>query len=181
MHVFWQRGYAGTAIEDLVKGTGLSRSSLYGTFESKHGLYQCALRRYEAVTTANVELLSRDAPAPDLIRELLLGVVGDELRDPKRRGCMVANASLELAGHDDEVADLVAHNLQRLQKALEALIDRGQQSGSVSSRKPPRALARFFVSTMQGLRVIAKGSRASVRRQALMDVVDVALVALSAD
>lgn len=28
MKVFWQRGYAGTSIQDLVEGTGLGRGSL---------------------------------------------------------------------------------------------------------------------------------------------------------
>ena len=38
MRVFWQRGYAATSVQDLVEGTGLSRSSLYSTFSSKQGL-----------------------------------------------------------------------------------------------------------------------------------------------
>ena len=63
MRVFWQRGYAATSVQDLVDGTGLSRSSLYGTFENKQGLFQHALRRYEAVTTSNVELLAGPGPA----------------------------------------------------------------------------------------------------------------------
>jgi len=103
MRVFWRRGYAATSIQDLVDGTGLSRSSLYGTFENKQGLYQQALRRYEAVTTANVELLSGSGSPKELIRQFLMGIAEDELGDPQKRGCLVANATLELAGHDDVV------------------------------------------------------------------------------
>lgn len=175
MKVFWQRGYAATSVQDLVEGTGLSRSSLYSTFENKQGLYQQALRRYQAVTTANVELLAGPGSPKALIRQLLMRIVEDELGDPQRRGCLVANATLELAGQDDAVADLVAHNFQRLQTALEKLIQRGQQSGEVAAGKSPRALARFFVNTMQGLRVLSKGSPARQRRQCLLDVIDVAL------
>lgn len=175
MHVFWQRGFAATSVQDLVEGTGLSRSSLYGTFENKQGLYQQALRRYQAVTTANVELLSNSGSPKDLIRQLLMRIVEDELGDPQRRGCLVANATLELAGHDEAIAELVAHNFQRLQKALEKLIQRGQQSGEVDAQKNARALARFFVNTMQGLRVLSKGSPVRQRRQCMQDVIDVAL------
>ncbi|MDD2987764.1 MAG: TetR/AcrR family transcriptional regulator [Zoogloea sp.] len=175
MRVFWQRGYAATSIQDLVEGTGLSRSSLYSTFENKQGLYQQALRRYEAVTTANVELLSGAGSPRDLIRQLLVSVAEDELGDPQRRGCLVANATLELAGHDAAVAELVAHNFLRLQKALEKLILRGQQSGEVAAARNPRALARFFVNTLQGMRVLGKGSPLTQRSQCLMDVIDVAL------
>lgn len=178
MRVFWQRGYAATSIQNLVEGTGLSRSSLYSTFESKQGLFQQALRRYEAVTTSNVALLSGSGTPKTLIRELLMRVAENELSDPQRRGCLVANAALELAGQDEAAAKLVAHNFQRLQKALEKLIQRGQQSGEVSVGKSPRALARFFVNTLQGMRVLSKGSPPSQRRQCLLEVIEVALDAL---
>ena len=178
MRVFWQRGYAATSVQDLVEGTGLSRSSLYNTFENKQGLYQQALQRYCAITAANVELLSGPGRPQALIRQLLQGVAQSELDDPQRRGCLVANATLELAAHDPAVAELVAHNFLRLQKALEKLILRGQHAGEISAAKSPRALARFFVNTMQGMRVLGKGSPAPQRRQCLADVIDVALAAL---
>lgn len=175
MHVFWRRGYAATSVQDLVEGTGLSRSSLYGAFESKQGLYEQALRRYEAITTSNVDVLTGPGSAKELIEELLMRVVESELGDPQRRGCLVANATLELAGHDAVVAALVADNFQRLQGALEKLIARGQQAGELSAGKNPRALARFIVCTMQGMRVLGKGTPAQQRRQCLLDVVEVAL------
>lgn len=178
MQVFWRRGYAATSVQDLVDGTGLSRSSLYNAFENKQGLYRQALRRYQAVTGSNVALLSGPGSPKALIRQLLMRVAEDELRDPQRRGCLAANASLELAGQDVAVAELVAHNFLSLQKALEQLIRRGQQSGEIAATKSPRALARFFVGTVQGLRVLAKGSLAPQRRQCLLDVIEVALAPL---
>jgi TetR/AcrR family transcriptional repressor of nem operon len=178
MRVFWERGYAATSVRDLVEGTGLSRSSLYSTFDSKQGLYQQALRRYEAMTTANVELLAEPGSVKELVRRLLMCIVEDELGDLQRRGCLVANATLELAGHDKAVAELVAQHFLRLQKALEKLILRGQQAGEISADKNPRALARFFVNTMQGMRVLSKGSTQQNRRQCLLDVIDIALDSL---
>ena len=89
----------------------------------------------------------------------------------------MANATLELAGQDQAVAELVAHNFRRLQKALEKLILRGQQAGEIAADKAPRALARFFVNTMQGMRVLGKGSTQH-RRSCLLDVIDVAMAAL---
>lgn len=176
MHVFWRRGYAATSVQDLVDGTGLSRSSLYSAFQSKQGLYQQALRRYELLTTLNnVKLLSGSGPAKALIRQLLLNIVEEELSDPEHKGCLVANACLELAGHDEEVAEFVVSNLQKIQHALENLLIKAQQSDEIASTQNPRALASFFVNTIQGLRVLGKGSPLQERRQSLMDVVEVAL------
>lgn len=176
MQVFWRRGYAATSVQDLVDGTGLSRSSLYSTFQNKQGLYQKALQRYELLTTLNnVKLLSSSGSPKALIRQLLINVVKDELNDPEHKGCLVANACLELAGHDEDVAQFVVSNLQKLQHALESLLIKAQQSGEIPSTQNPRALASFFVNTIQGLRVLGKGSPLEQRKQCLMDVVEVAL------
>jgi len=178
MQVFWQRGYAATSIQDLVEGTGLSRSSLYNAFDSKHGLYTCALKRYQQMTSANIELLGADAPARELVRRLLMRIVDNELEDPRRLGCLAANASLEMAGQDAAVAQLVAQNFQRIEAALEQVLRRGQEQGEIDPQKNPRALASFVVCTVQGLRVLAKGSLAEQRRQRLLDVVEVVLASL---
>ncbi|AZC35283.1 MULTISPECIES: TetR/AcrR family transcriptional regulator [Pseudomonas] len=178
MQVFWQRGYAATSIQDLVEGTGLSRSSLYNAFESKNGLYQQALRRYHQLTQANVDLLSQSEPAAALVRQLLMRIVEDEMGDPRQRGCLVANATLELAAQDPAVAALVSQNFLRLENALEQLLIRGQQEGTLAPDKKPRALARFIVNTIQGMRVVSKGSPPQERRERLMDVLEIALEAL---
>ncbi|MCU4504042.1 TetR/AcrR family transcriptional regulator [Acinetobacter sp. WU_MDCI_Abxe161] len=176
MQVFWRRGYAATSVQDLVDGTGLSRSSLYSTFQSKQGLYQKALQRYELLTTLNnVELLGGSGSPKALIRQLLVNIVEDELNDSEHKGCLIANACLELAGHDEDVSKFVISNLQKIQHALENLLIKAQQSGEISSTQNPRALASFFVNTIQGLRVLGKGSPLEQRKQCLMDVVEIAL------
>lgn len=175
MRVFWRRGYAATSVQDLVEGTGLSRSSLYSTFESKQGLFQRAIRCYDAVTTSNVMLLSGEGKPQVLIRDLLERIAEDEVNDPQRRGCLVANTALELAGQDESAANLVAANFQRLHKALEELIQRGQQSGDINTAQSAQALAWFFVNTVQGMRVLAKGRPPAQRRECLTEVIETAL------
>lgn len=178
MQVFWQRGYAATSIQDLVEGTGLSRSSLYNAFDSKHGLYTCALKRYQERSNANIALLAQDAPAKELVRQLLLRIVDDELDDTQRLGCLAANAALEVAGQDPVVAELVAQNFRRVEGALERVLRRGQEQGDIDPDKNPRALASFVVCTVQGLRVLGKGSAADERRERLSNVLEVVLQSL---
>ncbi|WP_223502690.1 TetR/AcrR family transcriptional regulator [Pseudomonas sp. BF-R-24] len=178
MQVFWQLGYSATSIQDLVDGTGLSRSSLYNAFENKHGLYEHALRRYHDLTASNITLLQESGSVKALIQQLLLRIVNDELSDTGPRGCLAANASLEMAGQDKSIAELVSLNFLRLEKALEQALTRGQKTGEILAHKKPRALARFIVNTIQGLRVLSKGSAHQNRRQRLLDVVDITMDAL---
>jgi TetR/AcrR family transcriptional regulator, transcriptional repressor for nem operon len=71
-----------------------SRSSLYNSFESKHGVFQYALRRHHQHTASLVALLAQDGPALDRVRELPKSIVKDELRDESCAGCLVASTAL---------------------------------------------------------------------------------------
>ena len=175
MKVFWQRGYAGTSIQDLVEGTGLGRGSLYNAFGRKYGLYEFALKRYYEITASNIAILSEDGTVRELIRRLLMKIVSEELNDTENLGCMVANACLEMARHDEGIADLVAKNLSRMERAISSLILRGQANGEIDATKNPEALARFIVSTIQGIRVVSKGSEKKYQSERLVDIVDIAI------
>ncbi|MEO8631551.1 MAG: helix-turn-helix domain-containing protein, partial [Betaproteobacteria bacterium] len=46
MHVFWEKGYHATSIQDLVDRLGVNRQSLYDTYGDKDRLFLAALTRY---------------------------------------------------------------------------------------------------------------------------------------
>ena len=48
MKLFWERGYEGTSLDDLVAAMGISASSFYNSFGSKERLYQEATEVYMA-------------------------------------------------------------------------------------------------------------------------------------
>ena len=47
LHVFWEKGYAGTSIADLTEAMGINPPSLYAAFGNKEKLFKKALDRYE--------------------------------------------------------------------------------------------------------------------------------------
>src|SRR5690606_7699549 len=46
MELFWQKGYANTAISDLIDSLQINRFSLYNSFGDKQNLYYEALEKY---------------------------------------------------------------------------------------------------------------------------------------
>jgi TetR/AcrR family transcriptional repressor of nem operon len=176
LEVFWNQGYAGTSVQNLVDATGLNRASLYNAFGDKHGLFVRVLRRYESQWVARViDALNEAASPKAAIRALFEQVAEEAATCKKRRGCLMTNAATELGAHDDATARRVRENFARIETTFEAAVRRGQSAGELSGGADARALARFLTSSLQGLRVMAK---TGPDRAALQDVVDTTLRAL---
>ena len=47
MKTFWEKGYEGTSISDLVRATQLNTRTMYNVFGNKQGLYLAALKNYQ--------------------------------------------------------------------------------------------------------------------------------------
>jgi TetR/AcrR family transcriptional regulator, transcriptional repressor for nem operon len=151
---FRSTGYEGTSIQDLVDATGVGRGSLYAAFGSKEGLYLAALDRYrETYADPLVALLDSKAPARELIREILVGLVDEIVRDGARLACLIVSAATERIHRDAQVAQRVRATTRALEDAFATLITDAQADGRLPSTTDPASLARLLVMTTHGLRV----------------------------
>jgi TetR/AcrR family transcriptional repressor of nem operon len=176
MNAFWERGYEGISVEDLVQCTGIGRGSLYDTFGDKHTLYLAALDRYLASAHAqNTTLLDQEGRLQEVLEQLFQKYIDALLSDPARRGCFLVNASLEMAPHDPDVAQKVEAAYADIEEAFSAILSRAQAKGELDSTCNPRQLARFLLATLVSIRVLA---RANADRGALQDIVQTALSVL---
>ena len=169
--VFHERGYEGTSVRALVDATGLSRSSLYGAFGDKHGLFLAVLDRYAAAGQAAAEAAcgGRD-PLAD-VRALL------EQSATADGGCLLVNAAGEVGARDAATAARAAAARAALDGRFEALVRQAQADGTADASRPAPALARFLTGAVFGLRAL---QTAGASREALADVVDGALAAVRA-
>lgn len=173
MNAFWERGYEGLSIEDLVRSTGIGRGSLYDTFDDKHSLYLAALDQYIAAARAQTSaLLDQPGTLQELLGRLFQTQVDVLLSDPARRGCFLVNASLEMAPHDPAVNTIVQSALQELEEGLYRLLIKAQVAGELPWRHDPHQLAHFLVATLVGIRVLARNKQ---DRRVLEDVVKTAV------
>ena len=175
--LFWARGYEATSVQDLLDCMGIGRGSLYGTFGDKRALFLAALDRYEEARFSSMAAALDDAPgsAREAVVEVVERTVATLAGDERRRGCLIANSAVELAPHDAEVGRRISGHLRRTEDLLHRVLVRAQASGEVSPDRAPRALARFLVNNLQGLRVMA---RAGATKEVMDDVADVMISAL---
>ncbi len=174
MQLFWLKGYGATSMRDLLDGMGIGRGSFYDTFGDKHALFLAALDRFEEARTGWIgETLEGSGldGIEEVFRRSVDGLVGSE----PRRGCLLANSAVELAPHDPEVADRISRYVRRTEEAFAGALVRAQGAGEILARSDPKVLARFLVSNLHGMRVLA---RAGTDRRTLEDAARVALEAL---
>lgn len=157
LELFWERGYEATSMADLVEHLGVARASIYATFGGKHDLYVKAFERYLQTRDPDVvEALSQPGPALPAIRSLVEAYAEESLCDERRRGCMVVNAAVEVMSRDPQVARRVEASWDALEIALTSALTRARAQGEISGDKDPRALARFLLVMMQGMRVLGR-------------------------
>jgi TetR/AcrR family transcriptional repressor of nem operon len=68
------------------------------------------------------------------------------------------NAEIEVAAQDSEVMDIVCSNDRQIEAAFHQLIKKGKKNGEITSQKDVKALTRFFVNTIKGIRVSSKST-----------------------
>ncbi|TMQ92388.1 TetR/AcrR family transcriptional regulator [Actinomadura soli] len=175
MRAFWTDGYEATSTQELCNATGLGRSSIYNTFRSKHDLFEKALARYMEIKTANIIQVLEDGgrPVRERLRTILEWAVEPVPGDPA--GCLVVNTMVELAPRDEVIAERLERDERRRLTALTAAIKEGMRAGEIDRGKDARALAHFVVSTVSGMRVVARGG---ADRRTLTSIADTAMDAI---
>lgn len=176
MRLFWARGYAAVSVQDLVAATGLNRASLYAEFGDKRALFHAAVDRYLAeVSARRLAVLERPGSAKAAIRSYFDELIAFTLGEGRKLGCLLVNAAVELAPHDEAMGERLRASFAKVEAAFARAVRRGQAQREIAADKDPRALARFLVNAVQGLRVTG---RAAPRKAALRDIVAVTLAAL---
>lgn len=168
--LFWERGFAGTSVDDVVNATGVSRSSLYAAFPDKSALFLAALEHYlQTVTHAKLERLARGERAAPAIRRFLLDIAEERpSANAQAHGCLLTNTAVEIGAGEQRVTECVRQALARLERALAARLEEARQQEDLPADTDPRQFARQLVALIQGLRVMTRlGMEPRVARDAV--------------
>jgi TetR/AcrR family transcriptional repressor of nem operon len=153
---FWNRGFEATSVRDLIHRTGLTGASIYNAFGDKRALYRKSLDHYVAKSIGD-RIARCETLAPlEAIGAFLDEIVRRSLEDPNCKGCMLVNASLEVAPHDSAFRDAVAEVLVWMETFFLTQVRLGQADGSVSRALPAEGMAHNLLSVLMGIRVLAR-------------------------
>ncbi|NEA35411.1 TetR/AcrR family transcriptional regulator [Streptomyces sp. SID13031] len=159
---FWQKGYAATSLDDLMKATGLGKGSLYGAFGDKHQLFLKVLSTYAHETADGVcESVGKGDRAIDILRSFFVPGPPDPVSEhdgpvATNRGCFLANSTTELAARDPEVTGCARATYQAVEDCFTNAVARAVAEGDLPEDTNPRELGRLLLTIQQGLQFLLK-------------------------
>src|SRR3569833_690038 len=175
--LFWDKGYNGTSMQDLVDGLGISRSSLYDTFGDKHALFLRSLENYRQMAAAKFQTIINESPtSKGAVRGLLDFTTRELLNDDEHKGCFLVFAAVEVAPHDDEVNKIICQNDKQIEDFFYTAIKNGQDKGEISICQYSRTLAGFIINAIKGIRVTAKSTN---DKKHFKDIIDLTMSVLN--
>jgi AcrR family transcriptional regulator len=155
--LFWERGYEGVSMADLVQKLGIASARIYSAFGSKEALFRQTVAHYEAHEGGFADRALKEEPtARRAIERVLKDAVETYTRPGGPRGCMVVSAATNCTDENDAVLVWLAK--QRKARA-DSMIERVRQAvsaGELSAQTDVEALGDYFATLLYGLSVQAR-------------------------
>lgn len=94
--LFYRRGIRAVGVDEIVCQAGVTKPSLYRSFDSKDDLVAQCLESYAEEAKAKLDARI-EAASPEPLAQLraLIGFYADEMAVPGFRGCPISNAAVE--------------------------------------------------------------------------------------
>ncbi len=160
MHVFWEKGYEATSVQELVDATGINRFSMYQAFGDKRGLFLRSLEYYFRGVLPQIVHLSENADAGlRTLRKYFEALETTILSPLGHRGCFGQNTGVELAFRDEAALEPLNSMYAELRGNFERVLETAQRRGEIGQDAPILEIARFLVTAAQGMIVMAKTGR----------------------
>jgi TetR/AcrR family transcriptional regulator, transcriptional repressor for nem operon len=158
-HLFWERGYAGTTMADLLAHAQVNSGSFYHFCESKEALLRAVLENYlHALRPVIVDPAFAQSPAPvDRIFAILAGYRERILMTDCQYGCPLGRLALEIDPENRPAHNLIAENFSGWIGAIRECLSQM----SLPPETDREALATYVLAVMEGAVMLSR-SYASV-------------------
>jgi AcrR family transcriptional regulator len=177
MHVFWQRGYGATSMQELAQATGVLRGSLYHAYGDKQKIFLLAFARYQHQYLETVRKHLQQDDAETALRAYFAYVISS-MSEPvpqldetpsRTRGCLTTKIATDETAMDEPVRNALRGMLEGLAELLEQRLS--QPDAKARLALSPRDAARLLVTFTRGNVVMERIYHGPEQLQATADSV----------
>jgi TetR/AcrR family transcriptional regulator, transcriptional repressor for nem operon len=149
-YLFWERGFAGTSMADLLTHAEVNSGSFYHFFESKEALLRAVLQTYKAALRPMVvdPAFAQTQEPVERIFAILAGYRDRILQTECRYGCPLGRLALEIDPENRPAHRLIAENFQGWIGAIRECVE--QMKHHLPAGSDLDALATYVLAVMEG-------------------------------
>ena len=166
---FYEFGYNGTSVQDIVDQVGVPKGTFYNYFKSKEllglealDLYACVADKVFTPPEVAQESPWSKKPQPSEIARLR-GQFEEALKFQERQkislGCLMGNLTAESSALPESFGKLIEKSFDRWIAAVSASLRAAQVSGEVAKSHDPDSLARYLMAAWFGSLLLMKNSQ----------------------
>jgi len=149
-YLFWERGYAGTAVADILARAGANSGSFYHFFDSKEALLRTVLETYLLGLDPIIVAPARQATADPIGRvfAVLAGYREKLVATGCAYGCPLGRLALEVDPENRPAHQLIAENFAAWRDAIVAFLEEARDRLPADLDRD--SLAALVLAVMEG-------------------------------
>lgn len=157
MHLFWQRGYFNTPIDELVKISGLNRATIYKQFGGKEGIFVAMLQRYRHnMTSQFFAPLHRIEDGIKAIRDFFDQFIDLSEQGQMQYGCFFIATASEIPSHQPMTKTIIEAFFNDLKNLFYQALERGKAQNQLNKNMDCQACSSFLVANIFGFFTLAR-------------------------
>ncbi len=157
MYVFWEKGYEGTTMADLIESIGMKAPSIYAAFGNKDAIFKEVVKSYlPIVVNGHLKVLNSYPEIYDAVEATLTACVNLYTGKDNPPSCLIMTAAINTAPeHEEHIGAL--RSLREIYKtAWEKRFEQAKLDRQLADDVNPSELAEYFTTLIQGMTIKAK-------------------------
>jgi len=147
MDIFWEKGYEGVSMNELVSYTGLNRRTMYSLFKDKEGLFKDALEHYYTKRLAQKLSVLKENPGKKGIELFFETFVFGN----KFKGCLFSNSIREKDFMTEETYNIPKVYFETIREQFEKNLLQAKDDGQFNG--DAKAMSHTMITFIHGFNV----------------------------
>lgn len=157
MYVFWEKGYEGTTMADLIESIGMKAPSIYAAFGNKDAIFKEVVSHYlPIVVNGQLATLNNTTDIHEAVENTMNECVSLFTGQDNPHTCLIMTAAINTSPEHQEHVDSLKRLRKDYKKAWKDRFVRAMREGQLSASLSPEEVAEYFMTVVQGMALRAK-------------------------
>ena len=157
MYVFWEKGYEGTTMADLIQSIGMKAPSIYAAFGNKDAIFKEVVQSYlPIVVNGQLKALNSSPKIYDAVEATLKACVSLYTGKDNPHTCLVMTGAINTAPEHTEHVETLRALREDYKGAWKKRFEMAKTDRQLTDRAKPSERAEYFTTLIQGMTIKAK-------------------------